>query len=153
MNISIHSSSRDLETAEYARMFQSLSETNSYSDAVKMLMSPSVGIPDTKCMDFIARKIFDNGHDIGGFFGQLQQMSGNGYTFGATHINKLMDYIIRNFNVDFHQFVLTRIVGKLTKSELDRLDSEILHKFSQRRLDHVGQHRIGLSRKLKKKTS
>lgn len=134
-------------------MFQNLTQTNSYSGAVQMMFKSIDTLdnpPDTKFMDYIARKIFDNGHDnVDAFFAELKQMLKHGYKFSAPHINKLMDYCIRNFNVEFHQFVLTSILNKLQPTELDLVNSDILRQFSQRRLDHGSQFRLGLSRKFR----
>lgn len=121
-----------------------------YSKALKQLVSSiySLGRPSDMCIDYIVRKITNNDNDnIAEFLDELKIISGNGYKFNVTTINKLMVYSYENFNLNFHQFVLKNIVNKLSPPELDLVNANILSKFTQRRLSNVKQQRMGLGRK------
>lgn len=138
--------------AIYNHMFTALRrQENSYSHALKQLVSIiySLGKPTEVCIDYIARKIICEDNDnIGAFLNDLKEICSNGYKFKITMVNRLMQHCIDNFNIDFHQFVLTRIVNKLSKSELDVVNSTTLNSFVARRMANVKQHRMGLSRKI-----
>lgn len=135
----------------YDYMLQALLQVEtSYSKALKRLANVIYGLdkPSNRCIDYIVRKIFcSENEDIGAFSDEFKIICANGYRFNATMINKLMVYCTDNFNVPFYQFVLTRIVNKLSKSELDDLNETILTKFVHRKLEHIKHQRVGLSRK------
>lgn len=121
-----------------------------YSKALKQLVSSIYGLgrPSEMCIDYIVRKITNTDNDnIAAFLDELKMISGTGYKFNITTINKLMKYSYENFNLNFHQFVLTQIVNKLSPSDLELVNGNILSKFTERRLSNVRQQRMGLSRK------
>lgn len=66
--------------------------------------------------------------------------------FDVTMINRLMNYCVNSFNMDFHQFVLTKIIGNLSAQEVDLLNSDSFEKFVKRRLTNIKTQRFGLSR-------
>lgn len=123
---------------------------SSYSKALKRLANAiyGLGTPTDRCMNYIVRKIFSaENEDIGAFLDELKKLCAKGYKLNATMINKLMVHCTDNFDVPLHQFVLTRIVNKLSKSELDTLNETILKKFVDRKMEHIKHQRVGLSRK------
>lgn len=124
-----------------------MQEEPSYSKALKQFIS-ILGKPSEMCIGYIARKILSHANDnIGSFLDELKLIVATGHKFNVTEINKLMMYCNENFNMNFHQFVLTRILNKLPAEELNKLNQDILTKFANRRLAHVKQQRMGLPRK------
>lgn len=121
-----------------------------YSAALKQLIEDICKSQsfNGKCIGYIAQKIVCGQNDnIGMFIKELKRICGAGYNFDPLMVNRLMKYCTEHFDMNFHQFVLTQIVNKLTKSKLDNLNESILREFVERRLLHERQLRIGLSRR------
>lgn len=98
----------------------------------------------------IVWKILDQRNlNISAFHNELKDILQCGYVFNVLMINRLMQYCIRNYNMKFHQFVLTCILNKLSKNELDQLNQESLEKFAYVRTQQNCLHRLGLCRKRK----
>lgn len=103
-------------------------------------------------IDFIARKIVDkHNDDMFGFFAQLKAIENTGYKFDFTLVNLLMENCIQKYNMDFYQFIQTRIINKMPKNELDLLNPDILQQFVKVRLEHVARQRYFGLPPLKKK--
>lgn len=132
--------------------FESLVQDNAvaYSTALRQLLNAHENrYCCDNCTDYIARKICSTRNDdIGAFLDELRKIASNGYSFNTVMINFLMNHCIEHFNMNFHQFVLTRIVNKKTP-EMDLVNKEILQKFVNKRLNFGLQQRqtLGMRRR------
>lgn len=132
--------------------FESLVQDNAvaYSTALRQLLNAHENrYCCDNCTDYIARKICSTRNDdIGAFLDELKKIASNGYSFNTVMINLLMNHCIEHFDMNFHQFVLTRIVNKRTP-EMDLVNEEILQKFVNKRLNFGLQQRqtLGMRRR------
>ncbi|XP_031633493.1 uncharacterized protein LOC116347154 [Contarinia nasturtii] len=122
-----------------------------YSTALKELTNivHSVGYTSEKCIDYIVRKILATNNDnLSAFYDELKYIHKSGYKFDVMQMNSLMDHCIKNFDLNFHQFVLD-ILNKFSRPVLDMVNQELLKRFAERRMENVRQQRrLGLSRKM-----
>lgn len=138
-----------IATTNYDDAFELLRmQEGSYSTALKQLMI-KIGSVETN-IEYITNKILDKGNDnIFAFFDELKTIVASGYKLNTVNTNMLMADCIEKYDMNYHHFIQTQIVNKMTQTELQKLNQSNLHKFVQARLDHVRRQRtmrIGLSR-------
>lgn len=137
-----------IASQQYEAGFKVLLQQNSYAVALKELLKSIGDIQSNNCVDFVARKILnERNDDVFGFFAELKEIESTGYKFDIVMVNLLMENCTRKYNMDFHQFIQTRIINKMSKNELNLLQQDILDKFVKVRLAHVAKQRyLGLPR-------
>lgn len=144
-----------IATSQYEAGFEVLlNEKNSYAAALKQLIAGigDIRLQNKNCIDFIARKILNQRNDdVHGFFAELKTIESTGYKFDVILANVLMESCIEKYNMDFYQFIQTRVVNQMTKIEIDGLNQPLLDRFVKVRLSHVAQQRyLGLPRTTRK---
>lgn len=132
-----------------------LAHGHSYSSALKELINKIGDLQSNNCITFVADKILNKRNDnVFSFFGELQAIESSGYKFNSALVNFLMEDCLRNYNMNYHHFIQTRIVNKLTTTELNQLNEKVLIRFVDERMRHVKQQRcLGLSRPPSKKAN
>lgn len=141
-----------IATTQYDADFKILlNQESSYAAALKQLLKSIGDVQDDNCIDYIARKIVSKfNDDVFAFFSELKAFENSGYKFDICMINLLMESCIKKYNMDFYQFIQTRIVNRLSTTEIDQLNGEILEKFIKIRLKHVSAQRyLGLPRTIR----
>lgn len=140
-----------IATAQYDTGFKLLlNQESSYAVALKQLIK-SIGDMQSN-IDYVARKILNkHNDDVFAFFTELNEIDNTGYKFDIVMVNLLMENCTQNYNMEFHHFIQTRIINRMSKPELDQLNHDIFDKFVNVRLRHVAQQRyLGLPRTIKK---
>lgn len=143
-------SSSDGTNPSITDRFQALPEDKALypSELMKILCDINLSGLNVECLNFVVRKILaTNNDDISAFKPQLEEILEIGFKFDTLMVNQLMQYCTRKYNMNFYQFVLKAIINKLTKTEIDKLNADILGEFVNERLKHVSSQRLGLSRK------
>lgn len=82
----------------------------------------------SKAYEFVARQIiFAN--DMILFLDELTQLNSCGFPFQSTMINALMEYSMKNYDLNFMNFVLKDVINHLHQMQLDDLNQPLFHKF------------------------